>query len=119
MVKSRIACGLDVNFEDVDKGTALCQAVHRGQYEIVKTLIENGAIVNRVDSRGKAAIDYCRDKNIRKLLCFLNLLCLILNAPNGSGDSILDLGKLFLLIFLTICWVPFRNQSLMKASMKF
>ena len=61
-VKNLIDQGVDVNYENKEKQTALMFAAWYGRHEIVNLLIANGAFVNQIDKNGKTARMWARQQ---------------------------------------------------------
>ena len=66
--KVLLRAGADVDFQNRRRATPLHRAVQRGKRFIVPLLLEAGADSNLVDSAGKRASDYARNKAIRHAL---------------------------------------------------
>jgi ankyrin repeat protein len=72
MIEVLIILGADIN-EIGDMGvTPLSIACQKGDYNIVKYLIEKGAAINMVDSNNKKAIDYAIENNYQDIIDLIN-----------------------------------------------
>jgi ankyrin repeat protein len=72
IVKRLLAAGVDVNSTRRKSGfTPLMGAVSYGRKEIVELLLENGANVDAVDSKGYTAADFARKMHKKSMLLLL------------------------------------------------
>lgn len=56
VVKEKLTAGIDVNYQDENRRTALMLAAFNGHVEIVKLLLEKGANVSLVDMTNRTAL---------------------------------------------------------------
>ena len=56
LVKESLAKGADVNYQNGDGRSALMRSSKRGHLDVVKCLLEHGALVNQRDNNQKTAI---------------------------------------------------------------
>src|SRR5208283_2232638 len=96
----RVEAGLDINYNDPNKGTALMQAVHRDNFEIVRYLLEKGADPSIVGPEGKKAPAYSRSHKMMKLLSELGIRIKIdrevVNAKDIENNILMDgIGSAF------------------------
>ncbi len=68
MVKFLISNGADVNKIDVDGQSALMEAVEKGDIHLIGELIDAGADVLLKDKKGKIALEYTQNEDIKKFL---------------------------------------------------
>ncbi len=60
-----------LNFVSIKGDTPLCAAVHSGNFEVVKYLVESGALVEFEDSRGRTPLDVSREKGYESIYIYL------------------------------------------------
>ncbi|PKM46856.1 MAG: hypothetical protein CVV05_00120 [Gammaproteobacteria bacterium HGW-Gammaproteobacteria-1] len=63
-----VEAGADVDATNVFGRTALMSAAYTGSRDMVISLLEHGASREPIDGKGKRAIDYARDKGLKRLL---------------------------------------------------
>jgi Domain of unknown function (DUF6438)/Ankyrin repeats (many copies) len=63
-----IEAGFDVNAPDQRGVTPLMAAAKNGDAALVRNLLAHGAIPGTKDNKGRTALDYCKDSQIRRLL---------------------------------------------------
>lgn len=67
-VQKRHLAGLDINYNDPERGTALMQAVHGDYLKVALYLLENGADTKIVGPYGKPAANWCSSIRMQRLL---------------------------------------------------
>ena len=79
-IREVISKGIDVNFADYDKRTALHLSINENNYEATKLLLKRGGNVNLKDRWGKTPMDECNKDNTE-------LFSLINNQNDSHSDS--------------------------------
>lgn len=87
LVKHRISLGLDVNFIDPDKGSALMQAVHRDLHDIARLLLRHGASPADIGPHDKCAMQFVRSGEMAKML---NDHCIERGIPGSKYPTEID-----------------------------
>lgn len=71
LLKQRLSAGGDINYRDESYGSALTEAINRGDEEIIQYLIDNGADVNLENFNSitplELALNHASDEIVRKL----------------------------------------------------
>ncbi|WP_462160143.1 ankyrin repeat domain-containing protein [Pseudoalteromonas sp. GB56] len=71
LLKERIACGGNINYQDTKYGSALISAINNSDFPMVLFLIENGADVNAENAYGivplEVALQQSTDEIVRIL----------------------------------------------------
>lgn len=69
-----MAFGSGVNWQTSYGDTPLHLASYRGQYEVVKCLVEAGCDISIINSKGKTAADEASNSGNRRIVQYLMLL---------------------------------------------
>ena len=67
---------VDVRARGRNQLTALMYAAHKGNVEIVKALLNNGANKNQNRKNGECALDLAKKKNFRGTIRVIRITCL-------------------------------------------
>lgn len=123
LVKLLLSYDADPNIEGRE-GLPLYAACKNGHEEVIKTLLENGAQINKADRDGETAIFSAVEKDHKKIVKLLldhGANCL---HPRNDGDTPMDIAirnknwDTVAMMFLNVKTPHKRNMSILKRNKK-
>jgi len=86
MIDVLLLLGSDINEVGINDMTPLSIACQKGEYTLVKYLIEKGAAINMIDKRNRRAIDYAIENNRQDIVELIDSY----NSEKSEAESDLD-----------------------------